>query len=269
MSRIRGRQLVWALLVLFAAAMFVVLVRPDDRPAPSAASTGSTTAAAAVSPAPSGAGQQSISPTSAASPQLPTPVPTPLSTPSTELTIELPVEWRTLSLPTLPAPWTYGKSVDMTSDGGGYIEILRDGKYAGAIELWVFQTVGWGTDVGAGRDLLRTLVTADSQSWADTNVEQPAVTEVPFGGPDGGTAVRFGFQSVDAAGQPTTIFVEQWYFDGQAVWRFTTGWPPDPEFGGVTFHTAADMQAFLPVLDSFGAQVGLPHDLPTPAPIYP
>ena len=251
MLRTNPGRLAAVAVVALAGGLLLLLATPRGLPSPlPAGSPGAP--ATAPGPTPSAT-------------SLPTPVPTPAATPSRDLTVELPFRWATMTLPALPAPRTYGERHDANSYGGGWFEVRRDGKLVGGVEMWVYQPVNWGAP-DAGLELLRANVKSDAEAYAADNVEVPAIREIPFAT---GAAVRFGLRAGGAGGAggaPTNTLVEIWHYDGRAVWRVFTSWPPDPELGNPSFLKVSDFDAFMPVLEELVAHISLPAVLPTPAP---
>lgn len=215
-----------------------------------------------VTPSPAASPTPSTAATPAVSAVIPTPVPTPVATSSVDLIVQLPFQWSTMTLPALPAPWSYGASRDGDGDSEGYFEIRRDGKLVGAVEMRLYQPTSWG-DPDDGLAILRAQVKNDS-GWAESNLEANPIREIPFAN---GTAVRFGYRAVEAGGAPGNSLVEIWHYDGRAVFRMFTSWPPDPELGNPSFFQASDFDAFMPVLDDLVSHMGLPAVLATPAPV--
>lgn len=230
------------------AALALLLAMPRGQPTASPSPQTSPAQTAAVIPT--------------ASVVVPTPVPTPVATSSADLIVQLPFQWSTMTLPALPTPWTYGVKQDGTADAGGYVEIRREGKLVGAVEMWISQPTNWG-DPESGLSNLRAQVKNDS-GWAEHNLEANPIREIPFAN---GIAMRFGYRAVDASGAPTNSLVEIWHYDGRAVFRMFTSWPPNPELGNPSFFQASDFDAFMPVLDELVAHIGLPAALAAPAPV--
>jgi hypothetical protein len=218
-------------------------------------------------------GQQIATPSPGASPApstaapsgsaaIPTPVPTPVGTQSVDLQVQLPFAWSTMTLPVLPPPWSYGAKQDGDGDSEGYVEIRRDGMVVGAVEMRVFLPANWG-DPANGLTILRAQVKNDS-GWAEPNLVPDPIREIPFAN---GTAVRFGYRAPDASGIPGQALIDIWHYDGRAVFRLFTSWPPDPELGNPSFLRGSDFDDFAPVLDELVAHIGLPAVLATPVPV--
>jgi len=217
---------------------------------------------------PAGTASASASPPTTAAP-----------TPFIDSNMPLPVRWGALALPDLPQPWALGRADDNDPPHPATIEVLKDGSRVGYVLLWVYLPGAWpGYDLrGRGfQEVSRIAHFMVNDTIADRaggglgmRADPELIRVIPFGR---GSGVWSAIRDVKVAtGSVVARYVDIWHWDGRALWRVATTWPPDPEGIGppMAFDALADQEAFDPLLEDLVANLGLPIVLPTPVPVQP